>query len=88
MVIVEPIATSDDFGESWNGRRMAEGVRTCVSILHSTSSEGVLELGTHKPVSITRVLQNCKVDFEHRHIEQDRNEDQAKGTGNKVPHPH
>jgi hypothetical protein len=47
----------------------------------------MLELGAHKPVSITRVLQNRKVNFEHRHIEQDWDEDQAERAGNKVPHP-
>jgi hypothetical protein len=33
-------------------------------------------------------LQNCKINFEYRHIEQDWDEDQAERMGNKVSHPH
>ena len=47
----------------------------------------MLKLGAHKPVSITRVLQNRKMNLEHRHIEQDWDEDQAERTGNKVSNP-
>jgi hypothetical protein len=67
---------------------ITESTRTREGVLHSTSTKRMLKLGAHKPISITRVLQNRKMDFEHRHIEQDWDEDQAECTGNKVSHPH
>lgn len=58
-----------------------------ISVMHFLSLQGVLELGAHKRISISRVAENGKVDFEHGHVEEQGDSDQANGTGDKVSHP-
>ena len=48
------------------------------------SAQRMLELGTHEPIALARIFQDQKMDFEHGHVKQDWDEDEAHGSGPKV----
>lgn len=52
---------------------------------HTASTEGVLELGAHEPVSFARVTEDKEVDAEHGHVEDHGDEDEADRAGDEVP---
>ena len=58
----------------------------CVGIRHTTTTKSVLELGAHKPVSLTGVGQNEEVNAKHGHVEDDGNEDPTNCASDEVSH--
>jgi hypothetical protein len=51
---------------------------------HDVVAEGLLEFGCHEVVTRTGSVENSEVNLEPEEVEQERHDDQAKGTGSKV----
>lgn len=51
---------------------------------HDVVAKGLLEFGRHEVVTRTRSVENSEVNLEPKKVEQERQDDQAKGTGSKV----
>ena len=43
--------------------------RTCICIRHPTTTQGMLKLRGHEPISFPRIFQNQEMNLEHGHIE-------------------
>lgn len=66
-----------------DGNRRAESdVR--VRVLHTVPFERMLKFGAHEAVAIAGVREDEEVDLEHRHVEEERDADEADGAGDKV----
>lgn len=52
------------------------------------SNEGVLKLGAHEPISISRPIQNHEMNLKHGHVEGHGDDDQSHSSRQKVLRPH
>jgi hypothetical protein len=51
---------------------------------HDVVAEGLLEFRCHEVITRTRSVENSEVNLEPEEVEQERHDDQTKGTGSKV----
>ena len=56
-----------------------------IRVYHTTATKGVLKLGAHESISLTRVGENEEVNAEHGHVEDDGNEDEADRASDEMP---
>ncbi len=58
----------------------------CVGVRHPTTSKRVLKFRTHETVSLARASEEHEMNLEHGHVEQNRNDDEAKRASNEMLH--